>query len=88
MHIAVREYKIVPTYLIVRDAPDPFEELRFHVESGDCLARLATALGFVEEALERCEDSVVLSREQILLWSVKRDLLYLHKHYDLREKQR
>ncbi|MBI4086425.1 hypothetical protein HY416_00370 [Candidatus Kaiserbacteria bacterium] len=86
MPIAIREYQIVSTYSIVRDAPDPYEHLRFHVWSGDCFAMLATALGFVEEALERYENSVTPSRELMLLRGVKKDLVYLHKKYVIREK--
>lgn len=80
-------YHIVsPLYLIVRDAPAENERLLFHVRSGDYFAMVATALGFVEEALATKEEDALPSPELSVLRQLKKDLLYLHAHYDIREK--
>ena len=80
-------YSIVsPLYLIVRDAPSEHERLLFHVQSGDYFAMVATALGFVEEALAAKEEDILPSPELSVLRQLKKDLLFLHAHYEIREK--
>lgn len=75
-----------PLYFIIRDAPAKNERLLFHIRTGDYFAMLATALGFVEEALEAKEERVVPSPELSVLRQMKKDLLFLHANYNIREK--
>jgi len=77
-----------PVYFIVRDAPSENERLLFHIRTGDYFAMVATALGFVEEALETKEEDTLPSPELSVLRQIKKDLLFLHAHYDICEKQR
>jgi hypothetical protein len=85
--IPIREYRIAsPVYFILRDREPAHERLLFHIKTGDYFAMLATALGFIEEALENTETSIIPSAELMVLRNMKKDLLFLHTRYDIREK--
>jgi hypothetical protein len=85
MH-ATPYYVIAPTYFVIRDTPD-HTRLLFHLKTGDYFAVLATALGFIEEALAKREMRPISSPELALVRDMRDDLLFLHKEYEIRKKR-
>lgn len=59
--------------------------LHFHLKSGDYFPTLATILGFIEETISSYDAAPgsmpVLERE--LIQGVRKDLMYLHKYYEI-----
>lgn len=89
---------IVP---FLNDAPAPIgtddaqvkkrEKLLFHIHSGDYFGVLATALGFVEDALHSSVrvtgKRAAPSEEVLLVRDLRDDLRYLHDNYDICPKK-
>ncbi len=75
-----------PLFWLLCDRPSERTRLQYHLKTGDYFGVLATALGFVEEAFEEKEDSIIPSRELLLLRDLKKDAQYLHKEYRICEK--
>lgn len=65
---------------LLRDTP---ERIDFHVQTGDYFAVLATALGFMQEALERCPEG---ERERQLAEELRKDLRYMNGKYSIHPK--
>jgi hypothetical protein len=83
----VAEYQIrSPFYFVIRDAENDTERLLFHIQTGDYFAMLATALGFIEEALARTDVDVIPSAELAVLRHMKKDLIFLNARYRICEK--
>ncbi|MDB5237502.1 MAG: hypothetical protein JWL88_604 [Parcubacteria group bacterium] len=66
--------------LVLNDSP---ERINFHIESGDYFAFLATVMGFVEEALSKCESDLVSEREKFLARELRHDLRYVQANYKI-----
>lgn len=86
------EYHVLsPLYFLFRDKDETEDiegiekRVRFHIETGDYFAMLATALGFVEEALQNTETTAE-SAELALLRNLKKGLIFLDHRYEIREK--
>jgi hypothetical protein len=70
--------------LTLNDSP---ERIDFHIKSGDYFAFLATAMGFIEEALGKCESELVTERERFLARELRHDLCYVQAHYAIAERE-
>ena len=73
-------YAISSNALIINDSP---ERINFHIESGDYFAFLATIMGFMEEALGKCESDAVSEREKFLARELRHDLRYVQANYTI-----
>jgi hypothetical protein len=62
---------------VFHDTP---EHIDFHIKNGDYLNFLATALGFLQEALET---SATMEREHALAQELRQDLHYVNTVYML-----
>jgi formate dehydrogenase maturation protein FdhE len=62
--------------------------LHFHLKSGDYFPTLATILGFVEETISSLElpQDAMPALERELIHGVRKDLMYLHKYYQIELK--
>lgn len=62
--------------------------LSFHIETGDYFAMLATIIGFVEETLKgaKSPNQPLQERELLLMQELKKDLVHLQEHYEIRSK--
>lgn len=93
----------VRTIPLLNDIPVPIsvddaeakkrERLLFHIQSGDYFGMLATALGFVEEALHPSArvtegKGITPSEEALLVQDLRNDLRYLHNNYDICPKKK
>ena len=57
------------------------------MKSGDYFALLATVTGFIEDTLASAEKNEPLKeRELLLMRELKKDLMYLQEHYEIRPK--
>ncbi|MDB5265802.1 MAG: hypothetical protein JWM39_515 [Parcubacteria group bacterium] len=65
---------------MLNDSP---AHIDFHIQAGDYFAFLATMMGFVEEALERCESEGVTDKERIAARELRRDLCYVQANYQI-----
>lgn len=87
------KYYIGASYVTIRDALLDEGRLRFHVENDDYFGMLATALGFIEEHLERLEEVVAhpnttcSSSELALLKKLRAEAQHLHNHYIIGKRQ-
>lgn len=79
-------YILSPAYFIIRDAEPNRERLLFHLKTGDYFAVLATALGFIEEALVDNKANTIPRAELALLRDMRKDLLFLNTRYEIHEK--
>jgi hypothetical protein len=70
-------------HLIFRDSP---EHIDFHIQSGDYFAFLATMMGFMEEALERCEAAQLTEQECKLARGLRHDLRYIQANHEIRPR--
>jgi len=70
------------------EEPERLKELQFHLESGDYFPLLSTVLGFLEEGMRKCEMGVLAFApiEADVLEKFRKDLIYLHKNYDIQPK--
>ena len=91
MNAAISQYTIRTQYLLVREADDSAERLRFHVETGDCFAMLATALGLLEDSLKegiqlgtqpQVRDVMFVRKLRADLMTLQRDYYITPKHLD------
>ena len=57
--------------LVLRDSP---EHIDFHIKTGDYFSFLATMMGFMEEALGKCESELVSEQERLLARELRHDL--------------
>jgi hypothetical protein len=70
--------------LVLRDSP---EHIDFHIQSGDYFAFLATMMGFMEEALSKCESDLVSERERYLAHELRHDLRYIQANYRIMPRE-
>lgn len=77
----------MPKYTLSTGAPlffnDSPERLDFHIQSGDFLSFVATKLGFLEEAVMKCDASSLSGVEQSIANEVRHDLRYVQAHYKI-----
>lgn len=66
--------------LVLRDSP---EHIDFHIKTGDYFSFLATMMGFMEEALSRCESELVSEQERSLARELRHDLRYIQANYEI-----
>lgn len=78
--MAVYTFSFSPSYVCM-DAPDRID---YHVKTGDYLAVVATKLGFLEDALKRCDD--LSEEEQEIARELRRDLRYVQAHYKIQPR--
>jgi hypothetical protein len=57
--------------------------LAFHVERGDYFPFLATVVGLLKETINESAGREKAATEMDFAESMRKDLLYLHEHYDL-----
>jgi hypothetical protein len=67
-------------FLFLQDSPD---RLDFHIRSGDYFSFIATKLGFIEEAIKKCDASSLSKEEQGIPNELRRDLRYVQAHYKI-----
>ncbi len=69
--------------------PERLKQLEFHIESGDYFPLLATVLGFLEEGMRECETgSLTLAPvEAKVVEDFRKDLIHLHKNYEIQPKR-
>lgn len=68
--------------------PARLKELEFHIESGDYFPLLATVLGFLEEGMRQCETGSLDTApvQATVIEDFRKDLIHLHKNYQIRPK--
>lgn len=66
--------------LVLRDSP---EHIDFHIKTGDYFSFLATMMGFMEEALGKCESELVSEQERSLARELRHDLRYIQANYQI-----
>ena len=70
--LSVRQVKFV------HDSP---ERVDFHIRSDDYLAFMATKLGFLEEALQKCASTDLSNEERVIAKELRADLRYAQANY-------
>ena len=70
----------VSQHRFVHDSP---ERADFHIKSDDYLAFIATKLGFLEEALQRCASTNVSDEERVIAKELRNELRYAQAHYKM-----
>ncbi len=73
-------YSLSPRIFVLRDSP---ERIDFHIKSGDYFAFLATAVGFLEEAITKCSSTELTERERTFAKELRNDLRYVHANYTI-----
>lgn len=68
--------------------PERVKQLEYHVTTGDYFPVLATVLGFLEEGMKQCEEGVheVVSVTPNVIEGLRKDLLHLHRNYQIQPK--
>ena len=69
--------------------PKELERLQFHLKTGDYFPLLATVMCALEEGIKSCEAGVEHAAEYLdstVLENIRKELLYLHKHYTITPK--
>ena len=56
---------------------------KFHIESGDYFAFVATLMGYLEEASGTCEQICKSPSERKLAHELRQDLRFVHAHYKI-----
>lgn len=80
----MRRYDLQPSYLLLFDADDErLKGLQFHIEQGDYFPFLATIIGMLGESVAQCENADEESMQAKFVEGLKKDLLYLHEHYEI-----
>ena len=74
-------YTLALSPVLINDAPD---RLDFHIKSGDYFSFIATKLGFIEEAVNRC--SAMSEEERKIANELRHDLRYVQAHYKILPK--
>ncbi len=77
-------YSTSSNTLTINDSP---ANIDFHIRSGDYFAFLATRMGFVEEALERCNSADVLEKERSMTRELRNDLRYVQANYEIMPRE-
>jgi hypothetical protein len=77
-------YEISSTTVVLSDSP---QHVDFHIQSGDYFAFLATMMGFIEEALNRCESHLVTEEERTAARSLRHELRYVQANYTITPRQ-
>lgn len=74
-------YKIKPLFLLVRDKAST----KFHIQNDDYFGTIATILNLLKEEIKKndCRNSAVFKKT---LDSIKKDLLFLQKNYQISPK--
>lgn len=79
-------YSVPAVYKVEQDRSDlriDKEQLNFHITTGDYFGVQATALGFVEEYLSKCESMIGSSKhskELVLLRLLRAEAIHLHQN--------
>ncbi len=73
-------YRISSRALVLRDSPRAID---FHILSGDYFLFLATAIGFMEEALAYSVDPLEAEHMQKMARELRNDLRYIHANYEI-----
>lgn len=68
----------------LRDTPDRID---FHIRNGDYFSFLATMMGFLEEALERCDSERMHEKERTMARELRHDLRYVQANYEIRPRE-
>lgn len=66
--------------LVLRDSP---AHIDFHIQTGDYFSFLATMMGFMEEALSKCESDLVSEKERGIARELRHDLRYIQANYEI-----
>jgi len=66
--------------LTLQDSP---QHIDFHIQTGDYFAFLATMMGFLEEALAKCQSDLVSERERNMARELRHDLRYVQANYQI-----
>lgn len=84
----MRTYAIVSPYWIIRDGEREREErLAFHIERGDYFPFLATVVKMLGETAGTYGQPVEVALQQsTFAEDMRKDLLYLHEHYEIRPR--
>ena len=81
----------IPCFWTIRDAADDerIRRLTFHVSQGDYFPFLATIVGFLKETAEGCASASdpIIRQQAAFAEEVRKDLIYLHEHYQLMKKE-
>lgn len=77
-------YVTSPNTLTLKDSP---QHIDFHIQTGDYFAFLATMMGFLEEALSKCESELVSERERNMARELRHDLRYVQANYQITPRQ-
>ncbi|HEY0947962.1 MAG TPA: hypothetical protein VGE53_00520 [Candidatus Paceibacterota bacterium] len=85
----MRTYSLIPISWLLRDESDDerLKRLRFHIEQGDYFPFLASVIGFLEEAARACTGDPDNKTKADFAASVRKDLIHLHEHYQLKESK-
>ena len=80
----MNEYKIKKNYLILNDR----ESVKFHVKKEDYFGTIATILSLIEQDLKylKVKDEKEILKIEKTLKNLEKDLLYLQKNYQIRNK--
>jgi hypothetical protein len=77
-------YETSSSELSLNDSP---AQIDFHIQTDDYFAFLATVMGFLEEALDKCESELLSEQEVCMARELRNDLRYVQANYRIQPRQ-
>ncbi|HEV7121325.1 MAG TPA: hypothetical protein VGN56_00705 [Candidatus Paceibacterota bacterium] len=77
-------YLYSPNARLLKDSP---EHIDLHIRTGDYFSFLATMMGFLEEALGKCDSDLLTQKERAMARELRHDLRYVQANYEIRARE-